>query len=58
MVDTIRGIYERYGFEPLETPAVEYVEVLGKFLPESQTPEGACSRGATKTEIGSRSATT
>jgi len=40
MVDTIRGIYERYGFEPLETPAVEYVEVLGKFLPESQTPEG------------------
>lgn len=40
MIDTIRAVYERYGFEPLETPAVEYVDVLGKFLPESQTPEG------------------
>jgi histidyl-tRNA synthetase len=40
MIETIRGVYERYGFEPLETSAVEYVEVLGKFLPESDTPEG------------------
>lgn len=40
MVDTIRGVYERFGFEPLETPAVEYVETLGKFLPESNTPDG------------------
>lgn len=40
MIETIRGVYERYGFEPLETPAVEYVETLGKFLPESLTPEG------------------
>lgn len=40
MIDTIRGVYERYGFEPLETPAVEYVDVLGKYLPESDTPDG------------------
>jgi len=28
MVDTIRGVYELYGFSPLETPAVEYLDVL------------------------------
>jgi histidyl-tRNA synthetase len=40
MVDTICEVYERYGFAPLETPAVEYVDVLGKFLPEADTPDG------------------
>jgi histidyl-tRNA synthetase len=40
MVESIREVYERYGFEPLETSAVEYVDVLGKYLPESDTPEG------------------
>ena len=40
MLDSIREVYERYGFAPLETPAVEFVETLGKFLPESQTPDG------------------
>lgn len=28
MVQKIRGVYERYGFLPLETPAVEYLDVL------------------------------
>lgn len=28
MVDTIRGVYERYGFVPIETPAIEYLDVL------------------------------
>ena len=28
MVDTIRGVYERYGFSPLSTPAIEYLDVL------------------------------
>jgi histidyl-tRNA synthetase len=28
MVDTIRGVYELYGFVPLSTPAVEYLDVL------------------------------
>src|SRR5262245_39202427 len=40
MIDTVREVYERYGFLPLETPSVEFVDVLGKFLPEQQTPEG------------------
>lgn len=36
----IRRVYELYGFAPLETPAIEYVETLGKFLPESENPHG------------------
>jgi histidyl-tRNA synthetase len=40
MIDTIREVYERYGFEPLETPAVEYLDALGKYLPDSDTPAG------------------
>ncbi|MCC7389364.1 MAG: histidine--tRNA ligase [Phycisphaerales bacterium] len=40
MIETVRAVYERYGFLPLETPAVEFVDVLGKFLPEAGTPDG------------------
>lgn len=39
-IDKIRRVYESYGFAPLETSAIEYVETLGKFLPESSTPAG------------------
>lgn len=28
MIDTIREVYEIYGFSPLETPAIEYLDVL------------------------------
>lgn len=28
MIDTIRGVYENYGFVPLSTPAIEYMDVL------------------------------
>lgn len=28
MIDRIRGVYERYGFLPFSTPAVEYLDVL------------------------------
>ncbi|MEQ1578851.1 MAG: histidine--tRNA ligase [Hyphomicrobium sp.] len=38
MLDTIRAVYERYGFEPLETPALEYTDALGKFLPDQDRP--------------------
>ncbi len=34
MIETISKVYERYGFIPIETPSVEYVDVLGKYLPE------------------------
>ncbi len=40
MVRKVCEVYERYGFTPLETPAIEYVDVLGKFLPEAETPAG------------------
>ena len=40
MIDTIRGVYERYGFAPLETPAFEYVDALGKYLPDGDIPAG------------------
>ena len=44
MVATIRGVYERYGFEPVETPLVEFTETLGKFLPDQDRPnEGVFS---------------
>ncbi|MEQ1715711.1 MAG: histidine--tRNA ligase [Hyphomicrobium sp.] len=38
MLSVIRGVYERYGFEALETPALEYTDALGKFLPDSDRP--------------------
>src|SRR5438876_11260552 len=32
VIDIVRGVYERYGFEPLETPALENIETLtGKY---------------------------
>ncbi|MBN9005558.1 MAG: histidine--tRNA ligase [Rhizobiales bacterium] len=44
MTDTIRAVYERYGFEPVETPAMEYTDALGKFLPDQDRPnEGVFS---------------
>jgi len=43
-VEKIRAVYERYGFEPVETPAFEYTDALGKFLPDQDRPnEGVFS---------------
>lgn len=39
MIARIRVVYERYGFIPLETPMLEDVEALGKFLPEAERPD-------------------
>lgn len=38
MLAVIRDVYERYGYEPLETPAFEYTDALGKFLPDQDRP--------------------
>ncbi|NCU21450.1 histidine--tRNA ligase, partial [Candidatus Falkowbacteria bacterium] len=38
MLDTIAEVYHRYGFDPLETSAVETVEALGKYLPDVDRP--------------------
>jgi histidyl-tRNA synthetase len=44
MVEAIRVVFERYGFEPVETPAIEYTDTLGKFLPDQDRPnEGVFS---------------
>lgn len=38
IIRTVLPIYERYGFEPLETSALEYADALGKFLPDADRP--------------------
>ena len=44
MIETIRTVFEHYGFEPVETPAIEYTDALGKFLPDQDRPnEGVFS---------------
>src|ERR1041384_1676318 len=44
MTEKIREVFERYGFEPVETPALEYTDALGKFLPDQDRPnEGVFS---------------
>jgi histidyl-tRNA synthetase len=44
MIEKIRVVYELYGFEPVETPAIEYTDALGKFLPDQDRPnEGVFS---------------
>ncbi len=38
LIDTVRGVYETYGFSPLDTPAIEYLDVLsGSAGQEAQT---------------------
>ena len=45
VIETIRAVYELYGFAPLETPAIEYLDVLsgsgGQEIQESIDPERA-----------------
>nr|WP_325248416.1 histidine--tRNA ligase [Amylibacter sp.] len=38
MLRQITEVYHRYGFDPLESSAVETVEALGKFLPDVDRP--------------------
>ncbi|MCB1162853.1 histidine--tRNA ligase, partial [bacterium] len=40
MIERIVAVYRRYGFTALETPIVEYLETLGKYLPDTDRPEG------------------
>ena len=44
VLETIRRVFDAYGFSPLETPAFEYTDALGKFLPDVDRPnEGVFS---------------
>ncbi len=38
MLARISAVYESFGFDPLETPAFEYTDALGKFLPDVDRP--------------------
>ncbi len=44
MMGKIAEVFERYGFDPVETPMFEYTDCLGKYLPDSDRPnEGVFS---------------
>lgn len=38
IVRQVSEVYERWGFEPLDTGAFEYADALGKFLPDADRP--------------------
>ena len=38
ILTAVSEVYERWGFEPLDTGALEYADALGKFLPDSDRP--------------------
>ncbi|TCP59796.1 histidyl-tRNA synthetase [Rhodovulum bhavnagarense] len=38
MLDKIAEVYHRYGFDPLESSAVETLDALGKYLPDVDRP--------------------
>src|ERR1700710_1232259 len=38
LLDAVSAVYERYGFEALDTGAFEYADALGKFLPDDDRP--------------------
>jgi histidyl-tRNA synthetase len=38
IVQAVSQVYERYGFEALDTGAFEYADALGKFLPDADRP--------------------
>src|SRR3984885_8733572 len=38
ILEAVARVYESYGFEPLDTPAFEYADALGKFLPDADRP--------------------
>ena len=40
VIAIIRNECEKYGFKNIETPALEYTEALGKFLPDVDRPSG------------------
>jgi len=38
LVDAISAVYQRWGFDALDTGPFEYVDALGKFLPDTDRP--------------------
>lgn len=38
LVEAVSAVYARWGFDPLDTGPFEYVDALGKFLPDTDRP--------------------
>jgi len=38
LINAAFSVYDMHGFEPLQTPAFEYADALGKFLPDEDRP--------------------
>ncbi|WP_409433200.1 histidine--tRNA ligase [Litorimonas sp. RW-G-Af-16] len=38
LINAAFSVYDSFGFEPLQTPAFEYADALGKFLPDEDRP--------------------
>ena len=38
LIESAVKVYDAWGFEPLQTPAFEYADALGKFLPDEERP--------------------
>lgn len=38
IITAVSSVYELWGFEPLDTPALEFADALGKFLPDADRP--------------------
>ncbi|MBL4853288.1 MAG: histidine--tRNA ligase [Robiginitomaculum sp.] len=38
LIQAAFSVYDTHGFEPLQTPAFEYADALGKFLPDDDRP--------------------
>ena len=38
LIEAAVKVYEAWGFDPLQTPAFEYADALGKFLPDEERP--------------------
>ncbi len=38
ILQVVAEVFEGFGFDPLETPAIEYLDALGKFLPDVDRP--------------------
>ena len=55
-LDVIRGVYESYGFEPLETSALNMLMRWESFCPMRTAPMRECSRCRTMTNNGWRCA--
>ncbi|MEN9874845.1 MAG: hypothetical protein RL186_1742, partial [Pseudomonadota bacterium] len=38
VIEAVMSVYEAWGYERLDTPALEYADALGKFLPDQDRP--------------------